>query len=152
MNSQLDAPLFLPYLRGLQESPAAAGSLTGLRDIHSRESLCYSVLEGLCFEYKRRLQSAERCTGTSFSRVRAVGRLSHENVFLQLKADILGKPIDVLAQPEAVSQGAAVLAGKFCGLIRKWKPDITVSFLPSSEKKYFKIRFEQYLQEVSRIL
>lgn len=148
VEKSMDTPLFLPYLRGLQESPHASGVITGLRDIHNRDSLCCSVLEGLCFEYKRRLESAESFTGFPFSCVRVVGRLSGEPVFMQLKSDILEKPVEVLAQPEAVSQGAAVLAGMYSGCITDWKPDILTVYLPGGDSSLYRDKYGQYLNLV----
>lgn len=152
IEKSLDSPLFFPYLRGLQEAPEASGSITGLKDVHTKESLCYSVLEGLCFEYKRRMQSAEAVSGITFSRVRVAGRLSREAVFMQLKSDILGKPVEVLAQPEAVSQGAAILAGIYCGCMTSWKPHILTAFLPCECRGRYEGRYEKYLLGVDEFL
>ncbi len=85
-------PLFLPFLRGLQEAPGAAGSFTGIRDFHSPADFCASVLEGLCFEHKRRLLQGEEYLRTPFSTLRVSGRLSQYSTFMRLKANILQKP------------------------------------------------------------
>lgn len=147
-----DEPIFLPYLRGLQESANASGTLFGLKDIHTKESLCYAVMEGLCFEYKRRLQSVQSCARQPFSTVRVVGRLSQQIPFMQLKADILQKNIEVLAEPEAVSQGAAILAAKACGYIISWKPKISAVYFPCEDFEYYAKRYEHYITKVSEQL
>lgn len=152
MHKETDAPLFLPYLRGVQEAPGVSASFSGLRDIHGREALCYSVLEGLCFEYKRRLQSAQSCTGSAFLTVRAAGRLSREAVFMQLKADILGKPVEIIAEPEAVSQGAAILAGRYCGCITDWNPGISAVYLPGERSHFLRSRYLRYQERVAETL
>lgn len=143
-----DAPIFLPYLRGLQESPDASAAFHGLKDIHTRNSLCYAVLEGLCFEYKRRLLGAQLCTDSNFLRVRAAGRLSQEPVFMQLKADVLERPVEILSESEAVSQGAAILAGKYCDYIANWKPHIQTVYTPGENKDFLRLRYANYQEKV----
>lgn len=145
------APVTLPFLRGVQEFPSLSASVLGLKDFHKKEDLCYSLLEGLCLEYLRRLKAGERICNTEFHTIRAVGRLSAEAVFMQLKADITGKTVEVLGQSEAVSQGAAILAGLFCGCISIWQPEIKTIYFPSNDLAFYKHRFQKYIQVLEEL-
>lgn len=140
------APVTLPFLRGVQEFPSLSASVMDLKDFHKKEDLCYSLLEGLCLEYLRRLKAGEKICNTEFNTIRAAGRLSTEPVFMQLKADITRKTVEVLDQSEAVSQGAAILAGLFCGCISIWKPEIKTSYSPSNDFDFYKQRFQKYIE------
>lgn len=138
-----DLPLFLPFPRGLQERPGMLASFRGLRDIHDRPALCLAVLEGLCFEHRRRLEDGEACTGQRYPVVRAAGRLSSQQVFMQCKADILGRRVEVLAEEEAVSQGAAMQAGFACGAVDRYLPGIRAVYEPARPQGE---RYERYLE------
>lgn len=144
-------PVTLPFLRGLMEVPHVAGCITGLKDIHTKADLCYSLLEGLCFEYKRRILTAEQYIHSSFHKVRAVGRLSKEPIYMQLKANILQKPVEVLSQKEAVSLGAAVLAGKYTGYISEWIPKLETVYMPQEKKQVYELRFQTYLSLLNHL-
>lgn len=147
-----ELPLFLPYLRGLQECPGATGSFVGIRDIHGKAALCASVLEGLCFEHKRRLLQGEHYLGTPFSAVRVSGRLSQYPVFMQLKANVLQKEVQVLSQPEAVSLGAAILAGRACGCLSHWTPALSAVYKPEPDTSVYQSRYSHYTQAVDSLL
>lgn len=142
------APLILPFLRGLQEAPSITGNILNLKDFHGQEDFCFSLLEGLCLEYNRRITDAQKSCNLSVKKIRAAGRLSKEPVFMQLKADITGLPVEILSEAEAVSQGAAVLAGLCCGLIQDWKPGIEKVYFPDSRKYQDGRRFQEYLHRL----
>ena len=147
-----ELPLFVPYLRGLQECRDASGSFIGIKEFHGRPDFCASVLEGLCFEHKRRVLQAERAIHTAFSTVRVSGRLSQYPVFMQLKADVLQKKVEVLSQPEAVSLGAAILAGKACGCLSSWTPTTAFCYQPQSSALPYQERYLRYSKTVEDLL
>lgn len=148
-----DSPMILPFFKGIQEKPGLFASVKGLKDTHSREHLCYSLLEGLCFEYRRRLEQAETAIKTYHPKVRAVGRLSSNPFFMQLKADILQRPVEVIDISEAVALGAALLAGKKAGVIKEWKPVISRTYIPEHDLyETLEARYHLYLAEIPRSL
>ena len=71
---------------------------------------------------------------------------------MQLKADILGKPVEIIAEPEAVSQGAAILAGRYCGCITDWNPGISAVYLPGERSHFLRSRYLRYQERVAETL
>lgn len=143
-------PITLPFFKGIQENPGLFASVMGLKDTHSKEHLCYSLLEGLCFEYRRRLEQAETATKICHPKVRAVGRLSSNPFFMQLKANILQRPVEVIEINEAVALGAAILAGKKTGAIKEWQPVISCTYTPENDLlETLEARYRLYLDEMS---
>ena len=145
-----ECPVFIPFLKGIQEIPGLYGMIHGLKDQHHKEHLCYSLLEGLCFEYRRRLEQIEAATNKHFNSIRATGRLSAEPVFMQLKSDVIKRPVEVPAFHEAVCLGAAVLAGKKIGFLSDWKPTISHTYYPNDENSgKLSDRYDLYLKMVA---
>lgn len=105
--------VFLPHSRGSNVPPVdpdSCSALIGLRAYHQRGHIIRAIVEGLCYEAKRLLTTMEQAAGTSVEQLRVVG--SARNTFwLQVKANILNKPLEVPNMTEGASMGAAMLAG-----------------------------------------
>ena len=114
-----DVPLYVPYLRGLQENPGASGAFMGLRDGHSRAHMARAVAEGICFAIRDRLEHYEAAAGRHYDTVLAVGGLAQSAWFMGLKADIMNRHMEIPACTEAAALGAAQLAGIAVGLLNE---------------------------------
>jgi xylulokinase len=105
--------LFLPYLTSA-ETPywdaSARAAFVGLGDYHARADLARAVCEGLAFEIRLLLDSIEVDTGTSPSRLVAMGGASGATALVQIIADVLQRDIAIAAEPETAALGAAILA------------------------------------------
>lgn len=108
----LDTPIYVPYIRGLQENSRAAGAFTGLKDAHERRHMIRALMEGLCFGLRDRLESYERTQHCRFDSLRVVGGLAQSEWFLTVKASALNRPLEAPACTEAAAMGAAMLAGR----------------------------------------
>lgn len=103
---------FIPHLRQLTDDPGdpalPGGVFWGLRESHGSGHFARAVLEGLSFESYRLLQ---RMPGAKpHSPLRAVGGPTANAVWMQVKAEMLGRPLEVYACPHAAAWGAAFLA------------------------------------------
>lgn len=111
--------LYFPYLAG-SGSPHAnsrvRGAFIGLSAAHSRGDLYQAVLEGTAQEAEFMRRAAERVTGTPVERVLAAGGGTRNRRWMQIKANVFGCPLDVLAQKETTLLGAALLAGLGSGI------------------------------------
>jgi len=94
----------------------ARGALVGLTDAHTRGEVFRAALEGICYELKNNVATLERLLGTEVRELRAIGGAARSNLWLQLKADVTGKPVEVPAVTEGTCLGAALLAGLGAGL------------------------------------
>jgi xylulokinase len=113
-------PVFLPHLiRSLtpHPDPLASGAFVGVRSTTSRGAMFRAVLEGLAFE-ARAIADAMCTVGglPPFEKILTIGGSLQNSLLTQIKADVYSFPIKVNPVREAVSLGAALLAGLGCGL------------------------------------
>jgi len=101
--------LFIPHIRGLQEAASAKGAFLGIDETCDCNTFICAMMEGLCFEFKRRTMACENAIGKTYSVVRAVGTYSLSPGLMCLKASISGKKLETIGFAEAVSFGAALL-------------------------------------------
>lgn len=99
-----------PYL-----DPESRGALIGLSLATEPGDIIAAILEGTTFELKINLDSFENA-GIAIHEMRAVGGGAKSDRWLQLKADITGKPIVRLDVTESGCLGAAIQAGIACGV------------------------------------
>lgn len=91
----------------------SSGLITGLRLETHRGDILKGLLEGATF-YLRELVESLPKIGMSIEAFRAVGGGSKSDTWVQLSADILGRPMVRPRVAEAGSLGAAILAGAGC--------------------------------------
>jgi xylulokinase len=110
--------LFLPYLTGERSphlDPRARGAFVGLTARHGRAELTRAVMEGVVLSMRAGLE-VMRALGTAVDDVRATGGGARSPLWLQLQADIYGRPIHRTAVDEGPAYGAALLAGVASGV------------------------------------
>jgi xylulokinase len=95
----------------------AKGAILGLTLAATRHDLAKAILEGLTFELLINLQTLRRCD-VRVDELVAVGGGAKSGLWLQLKADILDRPIRTLRCRESACLGAALLAGIATGVYR----------------------------------
>jgi xylulokinase len=107
--------VFLPHLsRSLTPFPDtnAKGAFIGLTTATTRGELFRAVLEGLAFEARGALEGMlAMSAGTRIDEIRVIGGNVKNELFMQIKADVFRRPVRVSPVTEAVSFGAALLAG-----------------------------------------
>ena len=113
-------PVFLPHLvRSLtpHPDPRASGAFVGIKSTTTRGAMFRAVLEGLAFE-ARAIADAMITVGglPPFEKILSIGGTLQNSFLTQIKADVYSFPVKVSPVREAVSLGAALLAGLGCGL------------------------------------
>lgn len=114
-----DGLLFLPYLVRAETpfwDPAARGAWVGLRDHHDLAHLYRAILEGIGLEQAMVLSMIEQETGVAATRIRVMGGGARSRLWIQVLADVFGRPIEVTEHAESTALGAAVLAAAGTGL------------------------------------
>jgi xylulokinase len=113
-------PVFLPHLgRSLTPHPdtKASGAFIGVRSNTTRAAMFRAVLEGLAFEARAISDAMVTIAGLPpFEKILTIGGTLQNSLLTQIKADVYGFPVHVNPVREAVSMGAALLAGLGCGL------------------------------------
>jgi xylulokinase len=110
--------LLLPHFAGAATpymDPQAKGAIVGLGIETTGRDIIRAILEGVTFEMMLNLERLEEA-GIKIEELRAAGGLSKSGTFLQLKSDMMGRPISALDVGEAGTLGVALLAGAACGL------------------------------------
>ncbi|NLO07168.1 MAG: hypothetical protein GX131_15180 [candidate division WS1 bacterium] len=110
--------IWLPYFAGSGTpwlDARAKGAIIGLALDTGRPQLVKALLEGTCFEIDLNIRALEEA-GVPIDRLRATGGGSRGNTWLQLKADITGKPVVRLNVSESGCQAGAMLGGVALGV------------------------------------
>lgn len=111
--------IFLPYLSGeLQpiNDGYARGMLFGLTLSTERKHIVRAIMEGTAFAIAHNLSIIESL-GLPVTEIRAVGGPTRSAVWCQIIADVIGRPVHVLAKSGGAPLGNAILAAKGAGLI-----------------------------------
>src|SRR5664279_274913 len=96
------------------------GAWLGLDLSTTRAQLLRAVLEGIAANVAQIVQAMIDDTGLKISSLRADGGLTGSSTMMQIQADLLGFPVEVIANPEATANGVAYLAARAAGL---WSSD-----------------------------
>ena len=110
--------LTLPYWNAAQTpywDPLARGAVVGWHGRHTPAHLYRSILEGVAFELRLHLERLEAATGTPVTAIRVVGGGARSPLWVQIVADVTGRPVRVCADGEVSAEGAALLAWRWLG-------------------------------------
>ena len=115
--------IFLPFLNGSNEDALAKGTFIGLTSYHKKVHMIRAVFEGVVFSHvthvKKLLKNREKPES-----IRISGGASKSDVWVQIFADALQIPIDVIEDKELGAQGAAIAAGIAAGIYRDYPEGI----------------------------
>jgi xylulokinase len=112
-----DGVLFIPALSGSMAprwNGAMRGTFAGLSMATSRASLARAVVEGCCHAL-RDITDRFAAIGLDTSEIRVVGGGARSTGWLQVKADVTGRPVRAVRVVEATALGAALLAAVAAG-------------------------------------
>ncbi len=132
--------------------PHSKGVIVGLQLSTTKGQITRALLEGVTMEMRLNVELLSR-GGISTRRFRAVGGGSKSPIWMQMKADILNRPIDVMKVTEASCLGAALLAGTALGIYRSHVEAVQVAVKKARtyephrpRSRYYTERFELYKQ------
>ena len=113
-DSKRARPIFLPHLQG-ERAPiwdiAARGAFAGLDASMSAPELARAVLDGVAYSARWLFEALEASAAARPDRLRHAGGGSQSSFWCQIKADVLGRPIERLSVLDAGLLGAAMFAG-----------------------------------------
>jgi xylulokinase len=113
--------MFLPHISGSHcpvVDPRSLGAWVGLRNTATRGDMLRAIIEGLDYQFLEILRGFESALGVRPDKIVAVGGATRNAFWMQNKADVVGRPIEVPELDEAVPLGAAILAGIGVGIYR----------------------------------
>jgi ribulose kinase len=118
--------LVLDYFQGNRtpyKDPLARGTVVGLTLKHSLAHLYRAVYEGICFGTRQILEDMA-AHGFTLERIYAGGGGAKSQLWTQIQADILGRPIHLPRDKETMALGAAIWAGLGAGVFRSYEDAI----------------------------
>ena len=139
---------FLPYLRGSGppwRDPNAFGSWLRFRLNHTRADLMRAAMEGLSFGFCHVVALMQQLGGLRADALRVTGGSARNTWWQQLKADVIGLPIEVTDEPEASAKGAALLAGIGAGVFADEAEAARISYKPIARYEPDAARHQQYV-------
>jgi xylulokinase len=151
-----DGLIWLPWLHGERspvDDPRVRGGFVGLGLSHRQAHVVRAVLEGVAFNTRWLQQHLEDNLGRKLSSVTVVGGGARSELWCQVLADVLGRPIRQTESPQmsnarGAAMGALVALGKL-----KWSDvsalvPIAKTFEPRAELlSLYTERFSQFLEE-----
>ena len=128
----------------------SCGVIAGLRLETSRGDILKGILEGTTFDLKECIESLPP-TGIEIADFRAVGGGSKSDDWIQICADIMGRPFVRPRITEAGALGAAIMAGVGSGVFSSFEDGVEAmvslerTFEPNpQQQKLYQSRFEMY--------
>lgn len=111
---------YLPHLRMANppyDDPRSRGAFVGLSTDVTRGVLARAVLEGLAFETRGSYEPLLGVPGVlPAERIVAIGGSAKNRLFIQIKANVMGRTYSVIDVEEAAALGAAMLGGLGAGV------------------------------------
>jgi xylulokinase len=107
-----DGLLMLPHLSGAfspEVNPAARGVFYGISLSHSRGHFVRAIFESVAYMLRDNIEMLEEL-GLDCSMIYSLGGGARNPIWVQIKADVLNKPISVPECDEATCLGTAILA------------------------------------------
>ena len=108
---------FIPALTGAMAPKwiaAARGSFIGLTTSHGPAHLARAVLEGTAFAMRDVVDRLD-ALGVATNRLRLMGGGARSEVWCGIRADLTGRPADVLSEADASAIGAGMIAAVAAG-------------------------------------
>lgn len=113
--------MFLPHMVGAScpvVDPKSFGAFVGLSGVTTARDMLRAIIEGLDYQFRDIVTAMQCALGTKMERFVAVGGATRNAFWMQNKADVIGRPVEVPEIQEASPLGAAILAGIGLGLYR----------------------------------
>jgi xylulokinase len=151
-----DGIIFLPYLMG-ERSPIwdgkASGAFVGLSLYHGREHLYRAVLEGVSFALRHNIEAGAKAAAKLDESLIVVGGAAKSDLWMQIIADVTGRPVLTIEQEVEAAMGAALLAAYGCGLVdadevRKGWVSLALRARPREEAR---LRYDELFQSYTAL-
>lgn len=111
-------PVFLPFLMASNVHPNAKGAFVGLSSFHTRAHMARSIYEGIAFSHKYHMEKL-MATRTGFPKsIRLAGGAAKSAVWVQMFADVMNLPIEVVDVHETGALGCAIICAVAAGEYR----------------------------------
>ncbi len=127
------------------------GTILGLEVDTTRAEIYRAALEGLSFQLRHALEILSKATGQEVRGIRVVGGGSRNALWNQIRADVTGLPVMVMAEHEATVIGAALFAFVGAGVFNSIDEALSATVTgeqvvePSRQREVYDSLYERYL-------
>ena len=113
--AERQSPIFLPFLMASNVHPNAKGSFVGISNYHKREHIVRSIFEGVAFSHRYHLDHLLRSRLTPPQAIRLAGGVARSKVWVQMFADVMQLPVEVVQVNETGTLGCAMIGATAIG-------------------------------------
>ncbi|MEG2061524.1 MAG: FGGY-family carbohydrate kinase [Alistipes sp.] len=103
-------PIFLPFLMGSNEHPDAKAAFVGIDAGQGRAHLIRGLYEGVAFSHRRHFDRLKASRHTPVKVIRLAGGITNSTVWIQIFADVMQCPIEIVDIAETGALGCAMAA------------------------------------------
>ncbi|CAG9856142.1 unnamed protein product [Phyllotreta striolata] len=145
--------LYAPYWR-----KDARGIICGLTAFSTKQHIIRAALEAVCFQTRDILEAMNKDCGIPLTKLRVDGKMSQNDLLMQLQADISGIPVIRAETEDITALGAAMAAGAARGVdiwnIHSEESELIPihTFLPTSTTNERDARYKKWKMAVQRSL
>lgn len=114
-----DSVIFVPAFAGLPAphyGRTARAAILGLHGADDRSTIARAALESIAFQMADLLAYLQAVGGGPTTRLITEGSLAHNDILMQLQADLLGMPIERAGAADPAILGTAYLAARGAGI------------------------------------
>jgi xylulokinase len=154
--------LFVPHLAGSYGpviDERARGAFVGVTSRTTRADLTRAVFEGLCFQSRHAVDALESGLGQKVTHLVTMGGATRNRLWMQTRADVLGRDVEVVSLPDVTPRGAAMIAGigagvfaDFAAAARAWAPERTTLTPDPARAARYEELYTRVYRPVSRQL
>lgn len=111
---------FLPFLYGSNTHPLGKAGFIGLTSYHRKEHMLRAVFEGVAYSHRMHIERLLKSRPVP-QKIRMAGGAVNSNVWVQIFADVLGIPIEVMRGKELGALGGAMAAAIAAGIYQDYQ-------------------------------
>lgn len=108
-------PIFLPFLVGSNVHANAKAAFVGISGHHNRKHIVRSIYEGIAFSHKYHLNRLLETKESPTQCIRLAGGVTNSDVWVQIFANIMELPIEIVGVKETGASGCAITAAVTSG-------------------------------------
>ncbi|MEZ7897823.1 MAG: FGGY-family carbohydrate kinase [Flaviflexus sp.] len=112
----IEDPIFLPYINGTDIYPDGRAGFFGLTGYHDIRHQVRAVYEGVIFSHMYHIEQLRAHDEKLTGHVRFTGGAANSTIWLQMFADGIGKPLDIVDATESGTLGTAICSAVAAGL------------------------------------
>lgn len=139
--------MFLPHMSGAScpvTDGLSMGAFVGLGTSTTRGDMLRAIFEGLDYQFLDIVNMMEIQMNIQADHIVAVGGAIRNKFWMQNKADVIGRPIQVPAIDEATPLGAAILAGIGVGIYKDVEDAYNYVYKPGETYSPNKLLTDRY--------